>query len=220
MRVALVCPWCQASLDDDSWFCDQCGKELYVCPRCSELRRGKVCTQDGTTLVPLKDRSAHSLAASATPEGAQAVSQSPGLPSGPSAVLPNNMAFRQLPSALQPQAGAQQEQLVLLNRNLGLNLVIRPGDIIGRSEGRFSHVFREYKSISRRHCLFNYEVGKGWTVTDLGSTNGVHYDGRRLQPHQPEPLRPRSFLVIGNIEFFVEIRTQNDQDQTERIGNT
>jgi pSer/pThr/pTyr-binding forkhead associated (FHA) protein len=63
-------------------------------------------------------------------------------------------------------------------------------------------------------------VGKGWTVTDLGSTNGVHCDGRRLQPHQPEPLRPRSFLVIGNIEFFVEIRTQNDQDQTERIGNT
>jgi len=118
---------------------------------------------------------------------------------------------------LQPQAGTEQEELVLVNRNLGLNLVIRPGDIIGRSEGRFSNVLRGYKSISRRHCLFNYEPGGGWTVTDLGSTNGVDYDGRRLQPHQPEPLRPRSFLVIGNIEFFVEIQSLSSVDQTERV---
>jgi hypothetical protein len=40
----------------------------------------------------------------------------------------------------------------------------------------------------------------------------VHYDGRRLQPHQPQVLRSRSFLVIANIEFFVEIRNQDDQD--------
>jgi hypothetical protein len=220
MKLVLVCPWCQASLDDDSWFCDQCGKELYVCPRCNTLRKGKVCTQDGTTLVPLKDRSAYSSAGRATPETVQAVARSPAQASGPSAVIPTNIVSRQAPSALQPQAGTEQEELVLINRNLGLNLVIRPGDVIGRKEGRFSDVFQGYKSISRRHCLFNYEPGKGWTVTDLGSTNGVDYDGRRLQPHQPEPLRPRSFLLIGNIEFFVEIRTQNDQDQTERIGNT
>jgi len=219
MKVSLVCPWCQASLDDDSWFCDQCGKELYVCPRCNNLRKGKVCTQDGTTLVPLKDRSAYSAAGSAAPETGQLVSPLPA--SGPSAVIPNNnIVSRQAPSALQPQGGTGQEELVLINKNLNLNLVIRPGDIIGRKEGRFSDVFQGYKSISRRHCLFSYELGKGWSIIDLGSTNGVKYENKLLPPHQPQPLRPRSFLVIGNIEFFVEIRTQNDQDQTERIGNT
>jgi hypothetical protein len=215
MKLVLVCPWCQASLDDDSWFCDQCGKELYVCPRCNTLRKGKVCTQDGTTLIPLKDRSAYSSAGSAAPETDQPVSPLPA--SGSSAVIPTNIGSRQAPSALQPQAGTEQEELVLINRNLGLNLVIRPGDIIGRKEGRFSDVFQGYKSISRRHCLFNYEPGKGWTVTDLGSTNGVDYEGKRIQPYQPQPLRSRSFLVIGNIEFFVEIRRQSSVDQTERV---
>jgi|FaiFalDrversion2_1042247.scaffolds.fasta_scaffold01698_4 hypothetical protein len=215
MKLVLVCPWCQASLDDDSWFCDQCGKELYVCPRCNTLRKGKVCTQDGTTLIPLKDRSAYSSAGSAAPETDQPVSPLPA--SGSSAVIPTNIGSRQAPSALQPQAGTEQEELVLINRNLGLNLVIRPGDIIGRKEGRFSDVFQGYKSISRRHCLFNYEPGKGWTVTDLGSTNGVDYEGKRIQPYQPQPLRSRSFLVIGNIEFFVEIRGHSSVDQTERV---
>jgi hypothetical protein len=202
-------------LDDDSWFCDQCGKELYVCPRCNTLRKGKVCTQDGTPLIPLKDRSDYSSAGSAAPETDQPVYPLPA--SGSSAVIPTNIGSRQAPSALQPQAGTEQEELVLINRNLGLNLVIRPGDIIGRKEGRFSDVFQGYKSISRRHCLFNYEPGKGWTVTDLGSTNGVDYDGRRIQPYQPQPLRSRSFLVIGNIEFFVEIRSHSSVDQTERV---
>jgi hypothetical protein len=217
MKLVLVCPWCQASLDDDSWFCDQCGKELYVCPRCNTLRKGKVCTQDGTPLVPLKDRSAYSSAGHATLEPVQAVFQSPAQAPGPSAVLSTNIVSRQAPSALQPQAETEQEELVLINRNLGLNLVVHPGDIIGRKEGRFSDVFQEYKSISRRHCLFNYEPGKGWTVTDLGSTNGVYYEGKRIQPYQPQPLKSHSFLVIGNIEFFVEIQSLSSVDYTERV---
>jgi pSer/pThr/pTyr-binding forkhead associated (FHA) protein len=134
--------------------------------------------------------------------------------------VPNdNGVPRQSPAASQPQVKREQQELLLINKNLGLNLVIRPGDVVGRSEGRLSHALQNYKTISRRHCLFNYESGRGWSVTDLGSTNGVKYENKLLAPYQPHPLRPRSFLVIGNVEFFVEIPAENDPDQTWRVGS-
>jgi hypothetical protein len=182
-----------------------------VCPQCGTLRKGKVCTQDGTTLVPLKDWFAYPSVGSVAAEADQVPMRVP-----PS-IQADPTVMARAASVSPIQAGTWQEELVLISRNLGLNLVIRPGDVIGRSEGRFSNVFQGYKAISRRHCLFNHDPGKGWTVTDLGSTNGVDYDGRRLQPHQLQLLRPLSFLVIGNIEFFVEIRSQSSVDQTERV---
>lgn len=217
MTVALVCPWCQAFLDEDSWFCDQCGNELRLCPQCNSLRKGKVCTQDGATLVSLKDRASGLSAASARSATPQAISHASTATPVPSPVIPSDMVSKQAQAGFQPQAGSTQEELVLINRNLGLNLVVRPGHVLGRGEGPFSDLLRGYKAISRRHCLFTYEPAKGWTVTDLGSANGVDYNGRRLQPHQPEPLRSGSFLVIGNIEFFVEIRGPSGAEQTERV---
>ena len=29
----MKCPYCQNIIDDDSRWCDQCGKELMFCPR-------------------------------------------------------------------------------------------------------------------------------------------------------------------------------------------
>ncbi|WP_376791116.1 FHA domain-containing protein [Thermoflexus sp.] len=93
----------------------------------------------------------------------------------------------------------------LINKTLGIELEVQSGDILGRKEGRFAEVLRGFEQISRRHCRFVFDPSSGWTVTDLGSTNGTKYNGKLLQPGQACPLRDDSFLLVGNIEFYVQI---------------
>lgn len=50
-----TCPKCKQIIDDDSWFCDQCGTELMVCPNCKAVRRGIRCNTCGTKLISAKD---------------------------------------------------------------------------------------------------------------------------------------------------------------------
>lgn len=49
-----TCPKCKQPIEDDSWFCDQCGTELMVCPSCRTIKRGMTCNQCGTKLVTAK----------------------------------------------------------------------------------------------------------------------------------------------------------------------
>ena len=47
----MICLHCFYEIDDDSTFCDQCGKEVLVCPACGKTGTGKKCPDDGTKLV-------------------------------------------------------------------------------------------------------------------------------------------------------------------------
>lgn len=49
-----TCPKCKQLIEDDSWFCDQCGTELMVCPSCRTIKRGMTCNQCGTKLMTAK----------------------------------------------------------------------------------------------------------------------------------------------------------------------
>lgn len=48
------CYNCGADIDSDSLFCDQCGAEQYVCPKCHIIGKGpnKRCGMCGSPLVP------------------------------------------------------------------------------------------------------------------------------------------------------------------------
>lgn len=52
----MLCPFCKMDIEDDSFYCDQCGHEILICPRCNKAGKGKVCTSDGTPLISAKDR--------------------------------------------------------------------------------------------------------------------------------------------------------------------
>lgn len=58
----MKCPYCKETIDDDSWFCDQCGKELHFCPECRQPKRGTECPACGTDLVSAKQYHAPALA--------------------------------------------------------------------------------------------------------------------------------------------------------------
>ena len=52
--------------------------------------------------------------------------------------------------------------------------------VVGRA--RDADLFVPDTSVSRRHCRIEPE-GAGWAVVDLGSRNGMHIAGRRVERH-------------------------------------
>jgi hypothetical protein len=63
--------------------------------------------------------------------------------------------------------------------------------LIGRS--RDCDVTLDDPNVSRRHAELRREGGR-WVVSDLGSTNGVKVNGRRVNDH---PLSPGDEIVLG-----------------------
>ena len=96
-----TCPKCKQIIEDDSWFCDQCGTELMVCPQCKAVRRGIRCNVCGNKLVPAKDfaQGKGVLGSSTTPP----VANGPIPPSGPQSPRPVNPAPQPVGPSQQPQ---------------------------------------------------------------------------------------------------------------------
>lgn len=53
----MKCQNCKSSIDDDSWFCDQCGSKIYLCPECRTPGKGegKRCGMCGSKLVTAQE---------------------------------------------------------------------------------------------------------------------------------------------------------------------
>ena len=68
------CYKCGADIDSDSLFCDQCGAEQYVCPKCHIIGKGpnKRCGMCGSPLVPATRGSATFCGGSAATRGSAA----------------------------------------------------------------------------------------------------------------------------------------------------
>ncbi len=56
----------------------------------------------------------------------------------------------------------------------------------------------ETGGVSRQHARMHYTNGQ-WSVTDLNSTNFTKVNGKRLEPHTPEPLEDGAQIHFGRI---------------------
>jgi len=74
------------------------------------------------------------------------------------------------------------------------------GGVIGRS--RDCDIVLDDTGISRRHAELR-RGPDGWTVTDLGSTNGVRVNGQDI--HGAHPLRTGDRLELGSTEVVFDI---------------
>ena len=74
------------------------------------------------------------------------------------------------------------------------------GGTIGRS--RDCDVVLEDTGASRRHAEIRPQPD-GWTLQDLGSTNGVRVNGRPI--HEVRSLRPGDRIEIGSTEIVFEL---------------
>ena len=60
----------------------------------------------------------------------------------------------------------------------------------------------EDAGVSRRHAELR-PGGDGWTIADLGSTNGVRVNGRAI--HGAQPLEAGDRIELGSTEMLFEI---------------
>jgi hypothetical protein len=85
----------------------------------------------------------------------------------------------------------------------GKRYAVGPGGAtIGRS--RECDIVLSDSNVSRRHAELR-PAGDGWTITDLGSTNGVRVNGRDLSPNAPHPLRAGDRLDVGTVDASFEV---------------
>ena len=76
------------------------------------------------------------------------------------------------------------------------------GGTIGRS--RDCDVVLDDRNVSRRHAEIRVGPDGSWTVHDLGSTNGVTVNGRRIGS-EGEELRPGDAIELGTAEVVFEL---------------
>ncbi len=93
---------------------------------------------------------------------------------------------------------AERAVLVVAGRRV---LVPPPGAVLGRS--RECDVVLDDTGVSRRHAEVRPSA-EGWTVRDLGSTNGVRLNDRTLRGTQALRLGDR--IELGSTEIVFEVR--------------
>jgi predicted component of type VI protein secretion system len=85
----------------------------------------------------------------------------------------------------------------------GKRMPVGPGGaVIGRS--RECDIVLGDSNVSRRHAEIRPSGGDGWTITDLGSTNGVKVNGRKIDG--PTALESGDRLALGtaDVRFVLE----------------
>jgi predicted component of type VI protein secretion system len=76
------------------------------------------------------------------------------------------------------------------------------GAVLGRS--RDSDIVVDDANVSRRHAEIR-PSGGSWVVRDLGSTNGVKVNGRRLDASRPQSLAPGDVVELGTTRVVFEL---------------
>jgi Protein of unknown function (DUF3662)/FHA domain len=77
------------------------------------------------------------------------------------------------------------------------------GGVIGRS--RDCDITVEDPNVSRHHAEVR-PSGGSWIVRDLGSTNGVKVNGRRLDPARPQSLKAGDVVEIGTSRLTFDLK--------------
>ena len=202
----MKCPYCKATIDDDSYYCDQCGKEMRFCPDCGKPKQGTVCAACGADLVSAKDFLGGSKTDKKTPDATppqtaqqQSQQQQPA-PQPSQSQQPQGTMAAQQPQPQGTMAANPNEPSTLVGN--GWRLPLKPG-VFGRSGGIYPE-FKTQKYISGRHGEILHNSKGQWGITDLGSTNGTFIDGTRLEPNKSYLLKKGQELTIATTKFKVE----------------
>lgn len=219
-----TCPKCKQLIEDDSWFCDQCGTELMVCPSCRTIKRGMTCNQCGTKLVTAKAfaqnggsvkdpttppvGNTQNVGPSPTPNVNQNHNSQP--PTGfvgqhtPNTDMNSDRTMRPGATPPPPPRQPQAKPGHLVCQNPSIRLGIGDGAIIGR-RGSYAQAFAGQGYVSGNHARLQYNACGQFEVVDLGSTNGTFVNGQQLAPNMPRVVNVGDIVKFANLEFAVQI---------------
>ena len=214
------CATCKSDIDNESFYCDQCGKELFICSTCGKPGKGKNCVEDGGKLFSPKQKSMSS--------GQNDLSKQNNFSISPQTITPSpTKVFDQPSRVLQtvPPINLSIPVLKLINNREKIDIELKNGEIIGRTQGEHVNVFSRYTQVSGKHLQFVFDNTSGWTAMDLGSTNGSAINNvpdqwqniPKLTPNNGVAISNNSFLLIANIEFQVKIIIPQTPTGTQRL---
>jgi hypothetical protein len=148
------------------------------------------------TMTPRLPRPASAPVAAAAPAPAAPSPVSAGLAPKPAPSLPRPQAPTGAPTRLPPPAAKpaapQTRPLYLMFENQWFE-VDKEEYVIGRGQ-KFSDLPIKDANISRRHCSI-VRRGIDYFIKDLGSTNGIEFEGTRVDNHK---------IVEGSVYFLCD----------------
>ena len=202
----MKCPFCKETIDDDSYYCDQCGKELHFCPDCGKPKQGTTCPACGADLVSgtvfflKKPQATQPAAAPSSPWPTNPTTSYQPSPAPQAPPMPQGTAV-QTPQMPQGTAmAAPPKPMPQFIQGNGWNLPLKEG-VFGRTQGIYGE-FSTQQYISGRHGQFRMMNGQ-WQVLDFGSTNGTFLNGQRLAPNNWYDLNLGDQLKIATTNFII-----------------
>lgn len=191
------CYKCGADIDSDSLFCDQCGAEQYVCPKCHIIGKGpnKRCGMCGSPLVP------------ATGQQGNNSMQQQGAEQPFAGAAQQQGAAQPFAGTAQPFAGAAQQQgatrmaSYLVCQAEQVSIPLMNGAVIGRTAGDYANLLGKCIYISGMHARLT-QNGSVWHITDLGSRNGTKVNGVACQPNVPMAFKTGDTIKLGAFYDF------------------
>lgn len=209
------CPKCKCDIESDSYFCDQCGTELYICPSCQVFGRGRRCTQCGAELIKASEFKGTPNPQPQAPQQAPQPQPAPQATQTPQPQQPQPQVAPQQPQAPQAPIGGAEKTVRpgapssfglqpghLVCPMYGIRLGLAAGVIIGR-RGHYPSVFGVFGDVSGQHARID-QVGAEWTVTDIGSTNGTFLNGQQIPVNVAQPIHIGDKIRFSTIEFTVD----------------
>ena len=196
----IICPSCKEEIDDDSYYCDQCGQALLYCKNCGRVGIGRRCTSCGGMMLladEFKQRqetsnvsmsvSMRQMSMRGISQRSVSVSQRGGIPGTPT------------------MGGGGLPQLQLFNDSLGIRIVGINGAVIGRKQGPYMHFFKTQAYVSGAHAQLLFRPESGWCIADRGSSNGTKLNDHRLQPDVEMSIKNGDIVTIANVVLKVVI---------------
>lgn len=190
------CYKCGADIDSDSLFCDQCGAEQYVCPKCHIIGKGpnKRCGMCGSPLVP------------ATGQQGNNSTQQQGAAQPFAGATQQQEAAQPFAGAAQQQGATQQQEATRMASYLvcqaeQVSIPLMNGAVIGRTAGDYANLLGKCVYISGMHARLT-QNGSVWHITDLGSRNGTKVNGVACQPNVPMAFKTGDTIKLGAFYDF------------------
>lgn len=189
----IICPNCKEEIEDDSYYCDQCGQALLFCKNCGRAGLGRRCTQCGGMMITPEEYQRNALRTGYSSLISSSMSQSIATTGAVSAPVSHQPAVNGIPV------------LTLYNTSLNINLQGINGAVIGRRQGPYTQCFEQQKYVSGVHAQLKYNAGTGWCIVDKHSSNGTKLNQHPLQPDVEMALRNGDILTIANINLQVSV---------------
>lgn len=105
----------------------------------------------------------------------------------------------------QPVQNGGIPAITLINPKLNIRIVGINGAIIGRRQGPYHEIFRQFMYVSGVHAQLIYRHDSGWSIIDKHSSNGTRLNNAKLTPDIPVRIKNGDIINLANINLQASI---------------